>query len=231
MSWSGPLSRTSRRPLHTFFFNSLNGAICACQRPLEAIQTVPKALSEPSVTLDHRTDPPDPLGAVSGRSELPNGRYARMAQIEQVNIVPCFRLTRRPGGCAASHREHTTSGDIAVAGASRKSRRQRRALGGCFGRYVTCRCGSGRVPRTAEVAPNRSVRMDCSQNFADTTCLKAQDPLWVHPGRSRWCSLDSWSASLTVSFTRGPLLVAYRRCEGRVERRQISKESISRSLM
>ena len=49
-------------------------------------------------TLDHQTDPSDPLGAVSGRSELPDGRYARMSQIDQVNIVPCFRLLRQPRG-------------------------------------------------------------------------------------------------------------------------------------
>ena len=71
-----------------------------------------------------------------GRSELPRDRYTHMSQIEQVNSLPCSRLARRPGGCAASHREHTTSADIAVAGVTRKSR-SRRAPGGCYVRYVT----------------------------------------------------------------------------------------------
>ena len=91
------------------------------------------------MALGHLTDPPDPLGAVSGplraparplHSHVPNG------QIEQVEIAPCSRLARRPGGCAASHREHTTSADIAVAGVTRKSR-SRRAPGGCYGGYGT----------------------------------------------------------------------------------------------
>ena len=103
---------------------------------------VPKALAE---TLDHRVDPPDPLGAVSGRSELPDGRYARMSQIDQVNIVPCLRLLRQPRGCAAIRREHTTYGRIPRARVTRKSDR-RRALGGFYGCYGTYRC----VTKTAE---------------------------------------------------------------------------------
>ena len=55
--------------------------MCACRRPLEATQTVPKALPEPAVAFDHQADPPDPLGAVPGRSELPDGRHARMSVV------------------------------------------------------------------------------------------------------------------------------------------------------
>ena len=143
--------------------------MCTCRRPLEATQTVPKALSEPAVALDHRTDPPDPLGAVSGRSELPDGRYARMSQIDQVNIVPCFRLLRQPRGCAAIRREHTTYGRIPRARVTRKSDR-RRALGGFYGCYGTYQC----VTKTAEHGP---VRMNYSQDVADTTYLSAQNPL------------------------------------------------------
>ena len=82
---------------------------------------------------------------ISGRSELPDGRYARMSQIDQVNIVPCFRLLRQPRGCAAIRREHTTYGRIPRARVTRKSDR-RRALGGFYGCYGTYRC----VTKTAE---------------------------------------------------------------------------------
>ena len=47
--------------------------------------------------------------------------------------------------------------------------------------------------------------MNYSRDAADTTCLSAQDPQRVHLGQSQWCSLDSWSASSTVTFTRGPV--------------------------
>jgi hypothetical protein len=44
----------------------------------------------PSGAIDHQTDPPGQLGAVSRPSELTDGRYSRMSQIEQVNIVAMF---------------------------------------------------------------------------------------------------------------------------------------------
>ena len=57
---------------------------------MEAPQNVSKALAEPSVVVDHQTDRPGPLGAICRLSELTNGRYNRMSQIEQVNIVAMF---------------------------------------------------------------------------------------------------------------------------------------------
>ena len=35
--------------------------MCVPATIVEATQTVPKALAEPTVTLDHHIDPPDPL--------------------------------------------------------------------------------------------------------------------------------------------------------------------------
>ena len=77
-----------------------------------------------------------------------------------------------------------------------------------------CRCSWGRVPRT----PNRSVRMDYSEDVADTTSLSAQDPLWVHLGQSRWWSLDCWSASCTVSSPAGRSFAAASVCRDGVLR-------------
>ena len=87
----------------------------------------------------------------------------------EVNIVPCFRLLRQPRGCAAIRREHTTYGRIPRARVTRKSDR-RRALGGFYGCYGTYQC----VTKTAEHGP---VRMNYSQDVADTTYLSAQNPL------------------------------------------------------
>ena len=42
------------------------------------------------MVVDHQTDRPGPLGAICRLSELTNGRYNRMSQIEQVNIVAMF---------------------------------------------------------------------------------------------------------------------------------------------
>ena len=64
--------------------------------------------------------------------------------------------------------------------------------------------------------------MNYSRDAAGTTCLSGQDPLWVHLGQTEWCSLDSWSASSTVTFTRGPLSVCIRAVMTCDERRQKS---------
>ena len=152
-----------------------------------------------------------------GRSELPRDRYTHMSQIEQVNSLPCFRLARRPGGFVASRREHTTSAHIAVAGVTRKSR-SRRAPAAVTAVTERCRCGCGRVSTT----PNRCDRMNYSRDAANTTYLSAQDPLWVHLGQSGWCSLDSWSASSTVTFTRRAPFGVHPACHECVERRRKS---------
>ena len=68
-----------------------------------------------------------------------------------------------------------------------------------------CRCAVA----AARFNDAEQVRSDelLARDAVPTTCLKAQGPLWAHLGQSQWCSLDSWSASSTVTFTRGPLSV------------------------
>ena len=78
------------------------GAICACRRPLEGIQIVPKAPSEPTMALGHRTDPPDPLGAVSGPLRAPERRLHVHAPNRGCGGKTSTRSSRAQNICACA---------------------------------------------------------------------------------------------------------------------------------
>ena len=154
----------------------------------------PKAPAEPIVALGHRYSPPNPLGAVSGPLRAPaRPLHSHVPNRASYEIAPCSRLARRPGGCAASHREHTTSADIAVAGVTRKSR-SRRAPGGCYGGY-------GTLP----------VRLWA--RFKDAVQVRSDELL----ARCCWHHLFEWSGS-TVGTPRSDRVVLTRQLERILDR-------------
>ena len=89
-------------------------------------------------------------------------RYSRMSQIEQFVSkgaqMTHLALARQPGGCAASRPEHMTSGHVATAAVSRKSRRQH-APGSRYGRYGTSRMRRfAQLSRVRDDAGHRGTR-------------------------------------------------------------------------